>query len=403
MASAFRFDPPRFELGPELSWILTRAFGPAGGAPDTGDALDLNRVIELAVSLDLMARIGAVAPQPTLQGALGKDAAARILEAHRQMAARSLVVEKLGQSVAGAGRELDIPVIFLKGTALLFADRLPTGARGMTDIDVLTRGRDAPRLQQWLKEMGWVETPGPSGEHQLQMLTHRSGVGLEVHTIILGVRVAGSGSASAGDLVAEGLCVPLPGRLEGGSVPVDSLLLAHLLVHGIAQHGLKPSPYPMTRLIADAQDLCADRDRWDELLPEAMGWIGSDVSREEAKAVRDLALRLGGGEDPATIIGADDHPARLLRHILAGVLDVGYRNGLRLRSLASPVAARSASRTLIRNTFHTVWLARPQVEVLYGTPRTAIGYWGWRLWRPFDLVLRAVRYGAAWVADRRRR
>jgi hypothetical protein len=187
------------------------------------------------------------------------------------------------------------------------------------------------------------------------------------------------------------------------SVPSDSILLAHLLVHGLAQHGLKPQSYPMTRLIADARDLCGDRDRWDELLPQAMEWIDSDVSLAEAEAVRDLVLRLGGGEDPVVITDGEDPPARLLRHIIAGVLDLRYRDGLRLRGLANPVGARSRPRTLVRNIFRTVWLTRPQVELLYGTPRTSLGYWGWRLWRPFDLVLRAGRYGRAWVVHQLRR
>jgi hypothetical protein len=320
-----------------------------------------------------------------------------------QMAACSLVVEQLCRELAGVGRELEIPVILLKGAALLLTDRLPTGSRGMTDIDLLTLDREAPRLQRRMKEAGWTEMPGPSGEHQLQVLAHGSGLGLEVHTMVLGVRISGTGSASADELLARDLTVPLPDLLQGCSAPTDSVLLAHLLVHGIAQHGLYPQSYPMSRLIADAQDLCRDDERWAALLPEAMSWIRSDVSIEEAEAVRDLGLRLGGGEDPAAMAEGSDRPARLLRHILAGALNKDYGTGLRLRSLASPLAAKSSPRTFLRNAFRTLWLTRPQIDILYGAPRTSLGYWGWRLWRPFDLVLRTVRYGRAWIGHRLRR
>ena len=403
MASRFRFDPPQMDVSSELAWALSRAFGPVEKDSKTGDQLDAGEAIELADSLNLTARIGARTPHSKLVDELGEVGAGRVVEAHRRTAAHSLVVVQLCRELARAGRELDIPTIFLKGAALLLVGRLPTGSRGMTDIDLLTLDREAPRFQQRMKDAGWAEKPGVPGEHQLRMLTHRSGLGLEVHTMVLGVRVSGAGSAGADDVLARSLAVPLPDPLAGSSVPTDSVLLAHLLVHGIAQHGLYPQSYPMSRLIADAQDLCGNRERWDELLPEAMAWIRSDVSIEEAEAVRDLALRLGGGEDPAAIAEDNDRPARLLRHILAGVFDKPYRDGLRLRSLARPLAGQSASRTLFRNAFRTVWLTRPQVEILYGTPRTSLGYWGWRFWRPFDLVLRAVRYGRAWVGDRLRR
>jgi hypothetical protein len=403
MASRFRFDPPKMDVSSELAWVISRAFAPAGEGRGSGDRLDAKRAIELANTLDLTARIGARMPYPTLIDELGKEAADASLEAHRQTAAHSLVVEQLCRELAGVGRELEIPLIFLKGAALLLAGRLPTGARRMTDIDLLTLDHDAPRLQRRMKEAGWREIPGPSGEHQLQVLTHRSGLSLEVHTMVLGVRISGACSASADEILANYLAVPLPAPFAGSSVPTDTVLLAHLLVHGIAQHGLYPQSYPMSRLIADAQDLCGDRKRWDDLLPVAMEWIQSDVSIEEAEAVRDLALRLGGGEDLVEVAGANDRPSLLLRHILAGALDGQYRDGLRLRSLARPLAAENASRTLFRNAFRTVWLTRPQIDILYGIPRTSLGYLGWRLWRPFDLVLRAVRYGRAWFGHRLRK
>ena len=38
--------------------------------------------------------------------------------------------------------------------------------------------------------------------------------------------------------------------------------------------------------------------------------------------------------------------------------------------------------------------------VLYYVIVLGIGYWGWRLWRPFDLVLRTLRYGFAWIRQK---
>jgi hypothetical protein len=403
MASSFRFDPPQIEVDPELAWVLARAFGPLRDGWLNESRLNQGRAVDLAERLDLTARIGARNPQEALTRKVGEGAAKAFVDAYRQTAAACLAVERLCRELADIGNEADIPIIFLKGAALLVSGRVQAGVRGMSDIDLLTRERDAPSFQERMIQRGWSEVVGPTGEHQLQILTHGSGLGLEVHTMILGVRITGSASASGDDLIDRGLTVPLPDPLEGGAVPVEEVLLAHLLVHGIAQHGLKPQSYPMMRLVADAQDLCENGTRWDELLPAALSWIGSDVALEEAGAVRDLVQRLGGGKNPTEIAGADDRPGQLLRHIIAGVLDDRYCRGLRLRGLSTPVAARSASRTLVKNAFETVWLTRPQIEMLYGKPRTSLGYFGWRLWRPIDLVLRTGRYGWAWMVDRLRR
>lgn len=397
MRTRFRFNPPGIDFDPALSWVLERAFGPPEVVRGAKRDLQAETCIELAGTLDLAVRIGARTPRALLEDELGENGADRFFEAHRQAAARCLLIENLCTSVAETVSDLGVSGVFLKGAAMLLAGHQPAGSRSMADIDVLTRQLDAPDLQQRLQSLGWREIPGPSGEHQLQLLTHTSGLGLEVHTMVRGVRVAGSHSATIDELLAGNLCAPLDGPLQGCFRPADELLLAHFLVHGIAQHGLKPRSYPMTRLIADAQDLCSERERWDELLPKAMPWIGRDVSGEEAEAVRDLALRFRGGEKSAEIAAAGGFAGHLLRHILGGVLDDRYRQSLRLRSLAHPLAARSRARTLARDAFHTVWLTRPQVEMLYGTPSTPFAYWGWRLWRPVDLLLRSARYGSAWL------
>jgi hypothetical protein len=268
------------ELSPELAWVVARALGPTEGDVSRADSYDSDRALQLAETLGFAPRIGARNDPARIAEELGEKAAKEFIRASRQVAARSLIVAKHTADLVAISKQLDIPIIFLKGAALLLTDRLHTGARAMTDLDVLTGAEDAPRLQQRLKDAGWSEAAGPSGEHQLQMLTHRSGLGLEVHLVVLGVRISGTSSAVANVLLEGGLCAPVTGSSTGAVVPVDSVLLAHLLVHGIAQHGLYPASYPMTRLIADAQDLCGSRSRWDELLREAQEWIESDVATQ---------------------------------------------------------------------------------------------------------------------------
>jgi hypothetical protein len=191
--------------------------------------------------------------------------------------------------------------------------------------------------------------------------------------------------------------------LEGACfLPNDDVMLAHVLVHGIAQHGLTPEGYPMTRMLADLQDLGVDEARLGAFLDEGFSWIATDVSREEAEAAAGLVRRLGQGEDSTFVMAGNDDAGRLLRHLLAGVLDEGYARSMKFASLTATPKDVARARALTKTMRGALLPTRAQIDILYGAPRTELGYWLWRLWRPFDLVVRAGRYGVAWVAHRLR-
>ena len=396
MRSGFRFDPPQVEISAELRWLLWRAFGPAGeGLAGVAD-LDTEAVTGLAQSFDLAARVGARTPPEALTSELGSETARRFRKEHAGAAARYLLAGQLCRELAEAARQLEVPLVFLKGAALQLGENLTAGSRNMGDIDVLAPEDGARRLQATLVEAGCKAYEAPESEHQLQLLTHRSGLGIEVHKIIPGVRLGGGSSATAGVLIEKGLVRPAPGRGDGCYLPGEEVLLAHLLVHGIAQHGLSPQGYPMSRMLADVQDLGAGDDVWQA----ARRWIERDASREEVEAVAGLAGRLAAGEDPAAMVAGDDDTGALLRHLLAGVLDEGYARSMKFRGLTASPRDAGRARALAKMMRGALLLTKAQIDILYGPPRTELGYWGWRLWRPFDLVLRAGRYGAAWISHR---
>jgi hypothetical protein len=396
MKVEFRFVPPRVEVTGELRWLLWRAFGPPGETLTSVADLDTDAVKDLARRLDLAARVGARTPPDLLAGELTPETTGWFREQHSGAAARCLLAESVCRELAEAGRLLEIPLVFLKGAALQLGGRVEPGSRNMGDIDVLAPETGARRLQEALVEVGCEAFKTRESEHQLQYLAHRAGLGIEVHKIIPGVRLGGESSATADGLMKRGLVRPAPGLEDDCYLPNDTVLLAHVLVHGIAQHGLSPQAYPMMRMLADVQDLGVDDDVW----RTACGWIERDASRGEVEATARLAGRLGAGDDPAAVLAGGDHVGALLRHLVAGVLDGGYGQSLKFRSLTAKPKDIGRVRAFATTLRGALLLTNAQVEKLYGPPRTELGYWGWRLWRPFDLVLRAVRYGWAWLRHR---
>jgi len=402
MRSGFRFDPPRVEISVELRWLLWRAFGPPEQALTGTGILDPEVVIELAGGFHLAGRVGARTPPERLVDELGQEAAGWFREEYARAAAKYLVVKSVCSELGEMAEGLEIPLIFLKGAALQLSETVAVGSRNMSDVDVLVPEDGARRLQASLVEAGCRVYETRESEHQLQLLTHRSGLGIEVHKTIPGVRFEGGPSATANELIEKGFVQPAPGLEDGSFLPNDEVVLAHALVHGIAQHGLSPEGYPLARLLADVQDLGVDEVRLADFLGGGFSWTAKDVSREEVKAVVGLVRQLEAGEDPVDLAAAGDGVGAFLRHVVASTTDRQYAETMKFRGLAVMPADRGRVRSVAKTLRSTLLPTNAQIDIIYGPPQTALGYWGWRLWRPFDLVERAGRYGVAWVRHKLR-
>lgn len=403
MASGFRFEPPQVQLSCELGWVLARAFGPSSAQIDGAGGFRGEGVFQVAETLDLAERIAARSVAAVLVEDVGEAASEFFQSAHTGCVARALVVEKVCQEISALAANLGVPLVFLKGAALQLGGWIEMGSRSMSDVDVLVPDSSARGFQDALIEGGCRSPEAPEAEHQLQLLTHPTGLGVEVHRMIPGVRLAGGWSATAEELLEHGLCRAVEALPDGTFVPEHPVLVAHALVHGLAQHGLSPDNYPWSRFLADVQDLVSGGAERRRFLDAVFPLIEHDVGLEEAEAVLELMDRLGGGENPMVVAAGDDHAAVLIRHLVAGATNDGYVRSMRLARRTQHVSDLPRWRRLALEGWRTVWLTRPQVDKLYGTPKSSLGYWGWRLWRPFDLVGRTFRYGAAAISQRMKR
>jgi hypothetical protein len=386
-----RFRPPPVAMSPAVIWMLRRAFGPPGTpapAVEPAAALALCRQFELA------GRVAARQGRARLLSELGEAGAAGFAREQTASAGMGMRLAALATRVAEAAAERGIPLVFLKFAALELSGALAPGSRWACDVDVLVPEEGAEELQGALAARGFSASTLPELEHQLPTLAGPEGV-VELHRVLLGVRLSGPGSATAGDLAQAGLLVPLPDLPGRAATPAPAVAAAHALVHGLGQHGWWPLSYPLFKMVADLLDLG---------FGEAPGtwiagtWIADDVPPAEVAAMRLLCAALAAGDDLSSWGEAPDPPALLLRHLLAGRLDPGYERSLRLGLFRGQPSDRRPAARLARTLFRTVFLTRGQVDALYGPPRGgALGYLGRRLWRPVDLAGRLVRYGAsAW-------
>ncbi|HEX9944543.1 MAG TPA: nucleotidyltransferase family protein [Thermoanaerobaculia bacterium] len=383
---SLRFRPPLLAIPAEVRWMLLRAFGPAG-APFPGP-LEPAAVLAMARRFEVSARIAARQGRQRLAAELGSEAAADFGRDRAAAAAVGMRLMMGARRVAETAAGLSIPLAFLKFAALEGGGVLAAGSRGACDVDVLAPEERTGELWRALAAAGWRGAEGPGYEHQLPALASAEGGTVEVHRVLLGVRLEG-GSATWEALDRRGLLVPLPDFPGRCSAPAPEVQAAHALVHGIGQHGYWPSSYSLLKMAADLIDLGALTDR-------AIAWVAKDVPAAEADAVRRLCARLAAGEDPAGWEGPEE---TLLRHVLAGRLDPEYERSLRLGLFQPQPSDRPRAVQLARAVLGAVFLSDAQVDAIYGRPRSRLGYLGRRLARPFDLLLRLGRYG--WARQRR--
>jgi len=371
--------------------MLLRAFGPPG-AP-FAEAVDPAGALAAARRFEVSPRVAARQGRARLAAELGAETAAGFQRDLTAAAAQGLRIDALVREVATVAAERRMPLALLKYAALSASGTLAPGARSACDLDVLVPAGSEGELQAALLARGFRSSGLPDAEHQLPALVHLTGGVLEVHRLMLGVRPETDGSATFAALDRAGLLAPTPG-LPDCFLPAREIQMAHVLVHGIGQHGFWPDSYPLLRMLADLIDLGFHEETSAPLAQRAARLVARDVAADEVAAVTDLCRALVAGTNP---VGS---AAVLLRHILAGRLDADYAASLRLSLFRDQPSDRPPVIRMVRTALAAVFLSRAQIDAIYGRPRHPLGYLGRRLARPFDLLRRFWSYGTRALRSR---
>jgi hypothetical protein len=387
-----RFRPPLLPPRSEIDWLLSRAFGPPG-APlpplRSTPAIDPAAALALARRFELAPRLALRQGRSRLEAELGREIAGAFVRERQRAAAEGLRLLAARDAVLEAAAGLRLPVVLLKFAALEATGAAPLGGRSACDIDVLAPPEGAATLHRALAGRGFAASPSSGYEHQLPALAHPLYGAVEIHRLVPGVRPGGGRkSATVATLAAAGLLVPLPALPGEAAAPAPAVLAAHLLVHGLVQHGYWPESYSLLKMMGDLIDLGLGRSA--ELATAAAALIVRDVDPAEVAATALLCGGLSAARAPAP----PDPAGLLLAHALAGRLDRGYEQALRLGVFRPQPSDRPEPLRLLRALAGTVFLSHAQVDAIYGPPAGPLGYLGRQIARPFDLAGRLATYTA---------
>jgi hypothetical protein len=371
---------------------LLRAFGPP--AADFHEAVDGALAFRVTRELGLVERIGARVDSTLLARELGRETARELAVYRLRALAGVQGLLELVPQLASASASASMPVVLLKLAALHATGCLLEGSRAAADIDVLVPERDAERAASILVGLGFHAEPATPANHHLPPFHDRRGRVVELHTRVLGLRDPRSRRFATFDsLVARDAVEPAPGLAPGCHVLRPELMAAHLIVHGIAHHG-GSDDYPVMRTLGDVIDVLPD-DRAVRGL-RAIEWISSDVDRGEVEAALSLCDALERGTVNELLVEEDSRPeSLLLRHVLAGALDPGYRSGLVVDKVLRPVTDEPRWRRVLSTLRWAVFPTDAELAARLGVPDARLVDGRLRRAHAGQLARKAPRYALA--------
>jgi len=318
----FGFRPPPFALDAEVEWVLQRAFGPVTWTP-TKKVFGV-RLAEVALRLDLAARIAARQNRQQLEREMGSGAAQRLREQYVASVARGALLDHALEQLLERARSAEVTCILLKYAALNRMGVLRIGARVASDVDVLVPHARARQFQAFLKESGYQDLGLPESSHQLPALRDANGILIELHLHVPLVTLGpGQPFARADDLLAAGLTI----QSDNAQLPNPAVVAAHAIAHGLMQHAQVPHVYSPLKTFADLADL---QGATPNIFEQARTYLLRTMTAEDLASVQALGSALTGGDLETAMEGG---PGILLRHALASQLDHRYAIRLRLGSL----------------------------------------------------------------------
>lgn len=377
-----------------LSDLVRAAFSRSnGGVSKTPDPPRLERMAE---DLSLMARIASRIGRDALDAFVGSGIASRFHRRRLMAVAADVAYLELMRKISGVAGSRGVELVFLKHGALLLAGVTSPGSREACDIDVLVAEGAVEELFALLVAQGFRPSPGGLCDHQAPALHHPAYGTVEIHRFLPGVRTGpGDRFVRLEDLKRQGALRPVE-RDGVTSLELDrTVLAAHLVSHGIAQHGDRPDTYPILRMFGDLSDLglfspgaSAERER-------VWTWCRADVSRRRFDSVMALGLALESGIPPQAMPA---NARRLLQHVVAGTLDADYVAMMRLALFKRPLSDTPRRA-------HLSWLlwtlfpgkGSSALEKTADAPGVARGLRN-RFLRPFAL---AARFGSSLAATYR--
>jgi hypothetical protein len=284
------------------------------------------RLVDVALRLDLAARIAARHPRELVEREMGARAAHRLREQYVATVARGALLDHgLSELLTLAGRA-NIACILLKFAALNRLGVLRVGSRVASDLDVLVPHADARRFHAFLIRAGYRDLGLPESSHQLAVLQAPSGVLVELHVHVPLVTLAsGQPFARADDLLAAGLTRASDGAL----LPDLAVLAAHAIAHGLMQHAQVPQVCSALKTFADLADLQLANPG---VVRQARAYLIRTMTEEDLTNVETLAEALQCGDLQAAL---REGPGVILRHALASQLDRRYATWLRLGALVA--------------------------------------------------------------------
>lgn len=254
---------------------------------------------------------------------------------YRETAKKNLLCLNLCSMICKICRDIEIPLIFLKGSSLLLEGKTKTGSRNLADVDVLVPSDRARELYSYIKKEGFYSSEEKyKEENHLPPLYSRWGV-LEIHTKIpfLKLKKEKNFIDFEGIIKLEGFKKIL---FEEGDYLILSrpLFFTHLIVHSFFQHYYFLDYYNPFQGLLDLQDMDISETEKDEFYDFIYSNFEYPLESYFIDNIFDLLVFLKEGKEENLDLLVKNS-RKIFFHLIWGCLDKEYVYAMRLRGIKS--------------------------------------------------------------------
>ncbi len=390
-----KLRPPDVPIDADIRWVLLAAFadgGPRGARPASPE-----RAARLIQQLSLVSQVASRLTAAQLARALTPALQEQICAVASRRVMRSLAVVRAREAVCRVAAEADVEIVLLKQAALEAMGMVTPAQRYATDVDLLVRPEEVTRISDYLIRLGFVREKKIHA-HGVVVVRSADGIGVELHTNIVDVRLRGDDLVPDFSLLKErGLIRPSDDTSLRIWIPALAVLGAHLVAQGwLLFHFVPNAPLHKSpiRVIVDL-GLLGVHSR-EGLVGDIFGLIKHQVPAAEFFGLVELVGRLADGD----IEHLSEKARTVFNHAMAALLDDDYRHSLLLIRQRDAISREGVLGWSVRQFKRAIVPSPELVQFMINSGKARHGVEA-RLRIPWNLAMDGFR--GVWSGVRRRK
>ena len=369
----------------EFFWVFFQAFSlkliPING-------LDEKKIIYFSEKFGLSSRIGFIYSK--FKDLKEINLSENFLYKYRENQKKNLIILSCCFKLLELSKNLNLKIIFLKGSHLLLTNQTKLGLRSFADIDILVPEESAFKFFNYLLDNGFKSSSNPREDLHLPVIFDNF-CGVEIHKKIPFLRLKSEKEFINFDRIEKNFGFDsIENNGEKFFLLSEKFFISHLFVHSLHHHYYAPHLYPFMRFFTDIFDLNLSKEKWKENIEFFFDNFEVPFKKERAISAIELVDFFKKGEkNEFDKLSAGSK--EIFAHLIKGTLDKSYCFSLRLKAIKERYSFDRGFNKWKKIIKDEIWISPYQISNLYIKPKNAFHLFFLRLYHIIKVIFKTLK------------